>query len=240
MIRDVFPRSRSLCANRCSHLISSFLACSCSPLGKSSRPWRFNSSRIQSFPGLWADLPEVPIGRATGGTWLAAVTFLTMLAGITMWWALKFLRQIDSQEEPWCNSPCVVVDAMEAHSWRPHAGSVSIWTHIQCPWMSVLPWIFMVPNGGMVTLCVVQTCPWMSSRWNFLVTVVSGAVEGVTPSVGPPSPWASVGQLEQPRYDCTKVGLPPDHSCPSYFPFCDIPISLSIILDPTITGTFLE
>ena len=58
-MRDIFPRSKLLWANRCSHLTSSFLACSCSSLGHSSRPYRFSPSRIQSFQGSWAVFLQV-------------------------------------------------------------------------------------------------------------------------------------------------------------------------------------
>ena len=152
-MRDIFPRSMSLQENRCSHLISSFLAWSCSSFGHVSRPWKFNSSKIYSFWRPWADSPEAPM-RTTGGTWLAGVTLpTTTLAGITMRWACRFLKQMGTQEDPGCNSPHVVVSTMEADSWESHAGLASMWAHMQCPQKSVLPCISMVPNRGKVTLC---------------------------------------------------------------------------------------
>ena len=94
-MRDIFPRSRSLWENRCSHLTSSFLAWSHSSSCHSSRPWRFSSSRIQSFWGSQAGSPEAPTWRATSDTQLAGATLpTTTLVGITKGWALRFHKQI--------------------------------------------------------------------------------------------------------------------------------------------------
>ena len=119
-------------------------------LGPLLRPWRFNSSTIQSFWGPWEDIHEAPIGRTTGGIWSARVTLpMTSLVGITKGWALRFLKQIGTQEEPGCNTPYVAVGTMEVGSWGPHAGSASMWTCIQWPQTSVLPCILTISNGGM-------------------------------------------------------------------------------------------
>ena len=48
-IRAVLPRSRSLWANRCSHLSSSSLDFSCSGLGHSLRLWRSRASKTHPF-----------------------------------------------------------------------------------------------------------------------------------------------------------------------------------------------
>ena len=152
------------------------MAWSCSSLGHSSRPWRFNSSRIQPFWGPQADSPKVPIGGTTSGTLLTGVTFPTStLVGITMGWAVRFLRQISTWKEHGHISPYVVVGMMETGSWGPHAGSASMWTCIQCPWMSVLLWTLMVPNRGMLTFHVVWICPWTLSRQNSFDAVGLGA-----------------------------------------------------------------
>ena len=74
---------------------------------------------------------------------------------------------------------------MEAGNWGPHAGSASMWTCLQGPWMSVLPCMLTVPNRGIVTLYVVWKCPWTSSRQNSQGTVGSEPGEGVT-SFPPP------------------------------------------------------
>ena len=101
----------------------------------------------------WADPPEVSVGRTTGSTWLAGGTLSkSALAGTSMSQALIFLRQICTQEDPMCNSPCVTDSTMEVGNWGPHAGSASMWTHMQCPQATVLAWILMVPNGRMVIL----------------------------------------------------------------------------------------
>ena len=55
LIRAVQPRSRSLWANRCSHLSSSSVACSCSASGHSPGPWRSRASKIHLFWGLQVD-----------------------------------------------------------------------------------------------------------------------------------------------------------------------------------------
>ena len=104
-IKDVLSRSRSLQANRCSHLSSSFLACSCSAPGHSARPWRFIASRIHPICEPWANPPEASIGKTTRGTWSEGVTLpTTALAGTSMGQALRFLRQIGTLEDPGCNS----------------------------------------------------------------------------------------------------------------------------------------
>ena len=134
--------------------------------------------------------------RTNSGTQLARVTLpMTTLVGITMEWAFRFLKETDTREEPGCNSWYVVVGTMKAGKWGHCAGSASMWTHIQCPWISVSLFILMVPNGGMVILHVVWTCPWTSSRQNSLDTVGSGAEEELTPFAASPSPlvplWGS-------------------------------------------------
>ena len=50
----------------CSHLSSRFLALSCSAPGHSSRPWRFNASRIHPFYKPWVNQPAPSIGRPPG------------------------------------------------------------------------------------------------------------------------------------------------------------------------------
>ena len=52
LIRAVLPRSRSLCANKCSHLSSNSLACFCSDSGHSFRPWRSRASKTQPLGGF--------------------------------------------------------------------------------------------------------------------------------------------------------------------------------------------
>ena len=74
LIRTVLPRSRSLCANRCSHLRSSSLACFCSNSGHSFRPWRSKASRTHPLGTLVTVSLVVLVGWTTGGTWLAGIT----------------------------------------------------------------------------------------------------------------------------------------------------------------------
>ena len=176
-------------------------AWSCSSLGHSSRPRRFNSRIFVG--GHWQ------IWRTISGTWSARVALpTTTLVGITMGWALRFLRQIGTQEEPGCNSPYVVVGTMEVGSWGPCAGSVSMWTCIQYPETSVLPWILMVPSRGIVTLCVVKTCPWTCSRQNSLGCSRVRGCGGSDPLCSTPiPPCAFAGQLEWPSHNCTEVGV---------------------------------
>ena len=136
----------------CSHLNSSSLACSCFTSGHSSRPWRFNSSRIHPLQGMWMDSPGISIGRTTGTTWLARVTLPTIaLVGTLMEWAFRFLTQIGTWEEPRCNSPYVAVGTTEVGNWGPQAGAATMWTCMHCPQMPVLPCMLMVSNGRMVT-----------------------------------------------------------------------------------------
>ena len=166
------------------------------------------------FRGHGQTFPRFLFGRATGGTWLAGVTFPMMtFLGIIIRWVLRFLRQIGTWEEPGWHPPYVVASTMELGSWGPSTHPMSMWTHIQCPWMSLLPWIFTVPNWGMVTLCAVWICPWTFSRCNSLDAVGSGTAEGVVTFVGPHPPCTFIGQLEQPRNNHTKVGLPSGCGC---------------------------
>ena len=63
-------------------------------------------------------LSEVPIRRTTCGTLLARVILPTAtLAGITMGWVLRFLKQISTQEELGCNAPYVAVGTVGAGDW---------------------------------------------------------------------------------------------------------------------------
>ena len=155
--------------------------------------------------------------------------------------ALRFLRQIGTWEEPRCNSPYVAVGIMEAGNWGPCAGSASMWTHMQCPKMPVLPCMLMVPNRGMVTLQVVQTGPWTSSRQNSLDAVGSEPREGVIPFPASLFPFESVQgswsnpDITAPKWACFQVAVTLMSS-----PFVIIPIPLSMILDLTMTRTFLE
>ena len=120
-------------------------------------------------------------GRTTSGTWLAGVTLPTIaLVGTTMGQALRFLGQIGTWEEPGCNPPYMAVGTTEVGNWWPCAGSASMSTHIQCPWMPVLPCMLMVPNGEIVTLHVVWRCPRTSSMQNSLCAVWSELGEGMT------------------------------------------------------------
>ena len=107
-------------------------------------------------------LSELPIGRTTSGTLLTRATLpTTTLVGITMGWALRFLKQISTWEEPGHNSPYVAVNTMELGKWDPWAGLASTWTCTQCPQMSVLPWMLMVPTWRDGDLPVwYRTCPW--------------------------------------------------------------------------------
>ena len=67
LIRAGLPRSRLLWANRCSHVRSSSLACSCSSSGHFLRPWRTRAAKTHPFWGLLLDYLEVLIGRTTVG-----------------------------------------------------------------------------------------------------------------------------------------------------------------------------
>ena len=77
LIKAVLPRSRSPWANQCSYLSSSSWACSCSGSSHFPRLWRSRASKTLPFWGLLLDYFEVPVGRTTGGTWLAGMTWPT-------------------------------------------------------------------------------------------------------------------------------------------------------------------
>ena len=74
LIRAVLPRSRSLCANRCSHLSSSSLACFCFDSGHSFRPWRSKASKTHPLGTLVIVSYAVLVRWTTSGTWLAGIT----------------------------------------------------------------------------------------------------------------------------------------------------------------------
>ena len=85
LIRAVLLRSRSLHANWDSHFSSNTLACFCSALGHSLKPWRSRASKTHPFWGFGFDSSEVLVGWATSGTWLAGATCqTTVFAGISM------------------------------------------------------------------------------------------------------------------------------------------------------------
>ena len=107
------------------------------------------------------------------GYQLHLIDLMMILARTTMGQAPRFPRQISTWEDPGNNSPYMATGTMEVGSLGSQAGSVNTWTCIQCPQMSVWPWIFMVPRGVMVTLHMVQTGPWMSYRQNPLCIVGS-------------------------------------------------------------------
>ena len=66
----------------------------------------FNASRIHPFCGPQVDPPKVSVGRTTSSTWLAGTTLpMIVLAGTSMGWALRFLRQIGTWEDLRSNSP---------------------------------------------------------------------------------------------------------------------------------------
>ena len=164
-------------------------------LGHSSRPWRLNS--LGSSPSR---CHRQTLQRfLLGDHWWHLVGWsnltTTTLAGITIGQALRFLRPIGIWEEPGV-TPYVVVSTMEAGSLGAHAGLASMWTCIQCPQMSVLLCILMVPNGGRVTLYVVQTCPWTLSRLNSLGNSWVGGCGGSGPLQHLCPPCAFMEQLE--------------------------------------------
>ena len=65
LIRAVLPRSRSLCANKCSHLSSSSLTCVCYDSGHSFRPWRSKASKTQPLGAILAVSLAVLVGWIT-------------------------------------------------------------------------------------------------------------------------------------------------------------------------------
>ena len=156
LIRAVLPRSRSLCANRCSHLSNSSQACFCSDSGHFVRPWRSKTSKTHPFGARYFVSAAVLVGWTTCGTWLAGtICPVIVLAGTSMAQALKLHRQTGTLEEPGCSSPWVAVDTTAAGNWGPSASSVRTCTHVQCPLTLVLAHTLMVPNDGMVTFCLV-------------------------------------------------------------------------------------
>ena len=163
------------------------------------------------------------------------------LAGTSMGWVLRFLRQIGTGEEPGCNSIC----GSQYHGGGqvgPLTGSASMYTLIQCPQMLVLSCMLIVPNRRIVTLHVVWTCPLTSSRQNSLGAVVLDPGDGVAsfpasqfllePLLGS---WNDP-DMTAPKWACFQVMV----SLMSEFPFVIIPITLSMILDLTMTRSFLE
>ena len=106
LIREVLPRSRLLCTNRCSHLSSSSLSCFCSDSGHSFRPQRSKASKTYPLGTLVTVSLVVLVRWTTSGTWLAGITWPTMgLAGISMAQTLMLHRQTGAFEEPGCSSP---------------------------------------------------------------------------------------------------------------------------------------
>ena len=124
-----FAQVQVTMCNRCSHLSSNSLACFCSHMGHSWRPWRSRASKTHTFWGLWVDTLEVLVGWTTSGTWLAGATCpTTAFAGISTVQVLKLHRQIGTLEDPRRNSPQVTIGTTAAGNWGPGISSVSTWT----------------------------------------------------------------------------------------------------------------
>ena len=231
-MKDVFPRSRLLQANRCSHLVSSSLSCPCSFSDQSSGPLRFHSSRIQSFQKPPAGPPEVSIGRVTGGTWLAGVTFLT-LAGTIMGWTPRFLRQIS--RTPGTTSHMWWLAQKRQAVGRP---GLALWVH--GPTYSALRYLAVniyspkqrngdPPCGMDVPLDIAQA-----------ELPIHSGVRGcwrVCPL--PEVPILLRGSWSDLNMTTLKLACQQVVVALASPPFMIIPIALSIILDSTMTGTFL-
>ena len=122
-----------------------------------------------------------------------------------------------------------------------HDCSVSMWTLIQCPQITMLPCILMVPNRGMVTLHVV----WNGHALDIIQREFLGCsrvrgCRGLPPFAAllPLAPsWGSWSNqdIAAVKWACFQVVVALTSS-----PIMIIPITLSIILDPTMTGTFSE
>ena len=166
LIKDILPRCRLLWAHRCSRVSSNSLACTCSASGHSFRPWRFNASRIHPFCGPWAAMPEASIGRPLGCL-ISRGDLANNGLGRDFYGAGTQVSEADWYSGgPWVQ---FLIGSSWYHRGRqlvPHAGSASMWTCMQCPWIFVLPWTLTIPNGGMVTFWVVCTGPQTSSRQN--------------------------------------------------------------------------
>ena len=161
LMRDVFPRSKLLWANRCSHLTSGFLVCSCSSLGHSSRPWGLSSFRSPIFlrPIVWASL-RCPLSEPP-----VAPGWLEWPYHLPPWWGLQwgrtpsFLKQFGTQEELGCNSPYMAVSTMEVGNWEPCAGSDQHMDPHTVPSDVCLAMnVYGPKQRDQVTLHVVQTC----------------------------------------------------------------------------------
>ena len=226
--------------NRCSHLSSNSLAYFCSSLSHSLRPWRSRASKTHPFGGLSLASSEVLVRRTTSGTWLAGVTCPTMvLVGISMEQVLKLCRQIGTLEDPGCSSPWVTVGTTAVGNWGPGVSSVSTWTHIQCPLTLELVCTLTVLNGGMVTFCVVWTGPLMSSRQNSLTSTGSPLGEEWITSFSTPVSfelgWGSCSDPDSSKWACLHIMV----AFTSSLLVIKL-MALSMILDPTITGTISE
>ena len=95
-----------MCANRCSHLKKSSLACFCSDSDHSLRPWRSKASKTHPFCAGNLVSAAVLVRWTTGGTWLVGtICPMTILVGMSMAWVLRLCRQTCTLEEPGCSSP---------------------------------------------------------------------------------------------------------------------------------------
>ena len=140
----------------------------------------------------------------------------------------------------WVYPPYVAVSTMEAGSCGPCAGFVSIWNHTQCPQMSVLLWIFIVTNGGNDDPPCDTDVPMDIVQAEFLrCSGVWGCRRGC-PSVEPLSLlahlWGSWSDpyMTTPKWTYLQVNIALASST-----FVIILFTLLIILDPTMTSTFL-
>ena len=201
LIRVVLPRSRLLQANRCSHLSSSSLACSCSALGHSPRHCTSRASKSHPCWGLQVDplrfLPEWPP---------VVLGWQTQAVQPLLWWGfwqnehLNFANRWVPERTPDV-TPYVAVDTTDAGKWGPGVGSTRTWTHIHT---ESTKWGISNP------LC--------SANW------ASDIVQAELLHIYSINPWGgrdhllfhpnfiSVGQLQQPRHDSPKMSLSPSHS----------------------------
>ena len=228
-------------SNRCSHLISSFLAWSCSSLDHSSRPLRFNSYKIQSFWGHRQTLPRLPLEEP-----LVAPGWLEWSYQWPPWWGLQWGRHSGSSNKMALErSLSVTLHMLWSVQWKWAVGApcwlgkhmdpytlpsdICLAMNIDGPkWKNG-----DAPCGTDMPLDIVQR--------EFLGCSRVRSCRGSDPLCSIPIPLVPLqGSWSNPDITAPKWAYFQVMVSLTSSPFMIIPIALSIILDPTMTGTFLE
>ena len=152
-----------------------------------------------------------------------------------MAWVLILCKQIGTLEKPGYSSPYVAMGTTAASNWGLSTGSMRTCTFMVCPLKPAFPFTVMVWNGGIVTFCVVQTAPLTPSNWYFFTSTGSLSPDKSCSANFSELLWDSYSDpdITAPKRACHQVAVALASS-PTVMQLR----ALSIIFEPTTTGTF--